>query len=113
RGDRGLQFENAVACMLLKHVQFMQDAKGKTIDLHYLRTRDGAEVDFAISQDNRLVALIEAKLSDSAVSPALFRFARNFPEAKAVQIVRDLRQEQDHSGVSIARAADWLARLSA
>nr|UOZ97520.1 hypothetical protein NCPCFENI_01441 [Cupriavidus sp.] len=113
RGDPGLLFENAVACMLLKHVQFMQDAKGKSIDLHYLRTRDGAEVDFAISQDNRLVALIEAKLSDSAASPALLRFARSFPEAKAVQIVRDLRQEQDHSGVSIARAADWLAGLSA
>lgn len=113
RGDRGLQFENTVACMLLKHVQFMQDAKGKSLELHYLRTRDGAEVDFAISEGNALIQLIEAKLSDSAASPALIRFARSFPEAKAVQIVRDLRQEQEHSGVSISRAADWLAGLSA
>jgi uncharacterized protein len=113
RGDRGLQFENTVACMLLKHVQFMQDAKGKSLELHYLRTRDGAEVAFAISEGNTLIQLIEAKLSDSAASPALIRFARSFPEAKAVQIVRDLRQEQEHSGVSISRAADWLAGLSA
>lgn len=113
RGDLGLRFENAVAAMLLKHVHFMQDAEGKSTELNYVRTRDGAEVDFAISQDNTLTHLIESKLSDTAVSRALVRFAASFPKAQALQIVRDLRQEEQRSGVGIVRAADWLSRLAA
>jgi uncharacterized protein len=113
RGDLGLKFENAVAAMLLKHVHFMQDAQGKSAELHYLRTRDGAEVDFAISQDNAVTHLIESKLSDAAVSRTLVRFTANFPKAQALQLVRDLRQEEQRSGVGIVRAADWLASLAA
>jgi uncharacterized protein len=113
RGDLGLRFENAVAAMLLKHVHFMQDAQGKSTELHYLRTRDGAEVDFAISQDNTLTHLIESKLSGAAVSRTLVRFAANFPNAQALQLVRDLRQEEQRSGVGIVRAADWLSGLAA
>jgi predicted AAA+ superfamily ATPase len=44
RGDEGVRFENAVATMLLKHVHFRQDARGKAASLHYIRTKDGAAV---------------------------------------------------------------------
>lgn len=39
--------------MLLKHVHLQQDALGKAAGLHDIRTKDGAEVDFALIDDQR------------------------------------------------------------
>lgn len=112
-GDEGIRFENAVACMLQKHIHFRQDARGKSAGLHYIRTKDGAEVDFALSEDQRLTHLIECKLADNTLHRALAGFAGKFPEAEAIQLVRDLRQEEYRASVSIGDAAEWLARLDA
>ena len=38
---------------MLKHVHWMQDAKGKEVDLHYVRTKYGAEVGFCLSHKVR------------------------------------------------------------
>lgn len=114
RGGEGLRLENAVAAMLLKHVQFLADARGQNVGLHHLRTKDGAEVDFALSRDGALTDLIECKLADASPHRALQRFAKEFPQARAVQLVRDLRQEEDAAGpVGIRRAAPWLGDLAA
>ena len=113
RGDEGVRFENAVAAMLLKHAHFRQDAQGKDVGFYYIRTKDGAEVDFALSEDNRLTHLIECKLSDSSTHRALARFANDFPEAEAVQIVCNLRQEECRAPVHILDAANWLGNLAA
>jgi uncharacterized protein len=113
RGNFGVKLENAVAGMLLKHVQFLQDSQGRETDLHYVRTKDGAEVDFAISDGRELVHLIECKAADSNLHPALQRFAQQWPQAKAVQIVGDLRQPQARDGIDIVDAAQWLAGLAA
>ncbi|MGC4394331.1 ATP-binding protein [Hydrogenophaga sp. T2] len=113
RGDDGVRFENAVAGMLLKHAQYEQDAHGKPVQLHYLRTKDGTEVDFALAEEQRLTHLIECKWADAAPHRALRRFADQFPNAEAVQIVRQLRQPEWRDGLHIAEAAPWLAQLSA
>jgi len=113
RGDDGMRLENAVAAMLLKHVHFEQDANGKSTGLHYIRTKDGTEVDFALSEDERLTHLIECKLADNTVHRALAGFAGKFPEAEAIQLVRDLRQEEYRAPVQIVDAARWLAELAA
>ena len=52
RGDEGVRFENAVATMLLKQAHFRQDARGKAAGLHYIRTKDGAEVDRFVGGKN-------------------------------------------------------------
>ncbi|MBI5331502.1 MAG: ATP-binding protein [Betaproteobacteria bacterium] len=113
RGDAGLRLENAVAAMLLKQVHYQQDALGLSTGLHYIRTKDGAEVDFALSHGDRLTHLIECKLADNAVHRALAGFADKFPEAEAIQLVRDLRQEERRGAVRIADAALWLAQRAA
>lgn len=112
-GGEGAVFENLVAISLLKHLEYLRDIEGQETDLHYVRTKDGAEVDFAISQNQVLTELIECKVSDAAVHKALLRFSLEFPEAKAVQLVRDLRNEYDVQNVKIAKAANWLHELSA
>jgi predicted AAA+ superfamily ATPase len=118
RGDDGIRLENAVATMLLKQVHFQQDAQGKTAGLHYIRTKDGAEVDFALSEGDgdggsaRLTHLIECKLADHTLHRGLAGFAAKFPQAQAVQLVRDLRQEEFRASVQIVDAARWLAELA-
>jgi len=113
RGDQGVHLENAVAGMLLKQVHFLQDSAGKDVGLHYIRTKDGAEVDFALSEAGKLTQLIECKLGDNKPHRALIRFAEQFSDAEAVQIVYDLRQEEFRNGITITNAANWLTRLAA
>jgi predicted AAA+ superfamily ATPase len=113
RGDDGVRFENAVATMLLRQVHWQQDTLGIDAALHYVRTKDGAEVDFCLSEGQALTRLIECKLADTRPHRALLRFAAQFVEAEAVQLVRDLRQPEIRDGVAIERAADWLVRLVA
>jgi predicted AAA+ superfamily ATPase len=111
KGNEGLRFENAVAVMLAKQAHFISDTRGREADLHYIRTKDGAEVDFCLSVDGALTQLVECKLADSSPHRALLRFAAQFPEAEAFQIVRDARQEEvrgppppPHPGSLSARA---------
>ena len=117
QGDAGLRFENLVACHLLKATHWQQDALGKNVDLHYLRTKDGTEVDFALSDASGaepfLTHLIECKLSDDKPHAALRRFSLEQEKAQAVQLVRNLRHEQDRDGLQIRDAASWLVQLSA
>ncbi|MFT4103344.1 MAG: ATP-binding protein [Burkholderiaceae bacterium] len=113
QGDDGLRFENLLATHLLKHVEWQQDAFGRDCGLHYLRTKDGAEIDFVISEDGRLAGLVECKWADATLHRALDRFAGEAPDAAAVQVVRHLRQPERRGHVDILPAADWLAGLSA
>lgn len=113
RGDQGVRLENAVAAMLLKHAHFLQDGAGKTVGLHYIRTKDGAEVDFALSEAGALTQMIECKLGDNKPHRGLMRFAGQFPDAEAVQVVYGLRQEEFRNGIRITDAANWLMGLSA
>ena len=113
RGDEGTRFENAVAAMLLKHVQFNTDTRGQVCGLHYIRTKDGAEVDFALSRDSQLTHLIECKVADNKPHRALVGFADRFAQAQAVQLVQHLRNEEQRQRVAITAAAPWLAALDA
>ena len=113
RGDQGVRLENALAGMLLKHVHFLQDSEGRTTGLHYIRTKDGTEVDFALSEDGRLMQMIECKFGDNKPHRGLLRFAEQFPDAEAVQVVYGLRQEEFRNGIRITDAANWLMGLSA
>jgi len=113
RGDQGVRLENAMAGMLLKQAHFLQDSAGREAGLHYIRTKDGAEVDFALSEAGRLTQLIECKSGDNKPHRALIRFAGQFPDAEAVQLVHNLRQEEFLHGIAITDAANWLSRLAA
>ena len=112
-GDEGIKWENACAAMLLKHIHFEQDVLGKPVGLHYLRTKDGAEVDFVLCQDGAPTHLIECKHTDNHPTPSLMKFAGLFSNAQSIQLVRELRHEEYRRLVSIRKGADWLAELSA
>ena len=113
RGDEGVRFENACATMLLRHAHLLQDSAGRAMSLHYVRDKEGREIDFALCEDGEPVGFAECKLSDPAVPSYLAAVAERFPSAGASLLVRYLRQPEQRGRVAVERAADWLARLSA
>ena len=112
-GDEGIKLENTIAVSLLKHVQFLIDAKGEKINLHYLRTKENKEVDFAVSRNGELSQIIEVKLSDNRLSSSLKSFANRFKLVEAIQLVHNLKQNERRDGIDILRASDWLGDLAA
>ena len=110
-GDEGLRFENLVACHLLKNVHWQQDTRGAAADLHYIRTKDEAEVDFCLSEGDALTHLVECKLADAKPHRALARFAAQWPQAQAIQLLRDCPVEADIGHLQVRDAAPWLAAL--
>jgi predicted AAA+ superfamily ATPase len=112
-GDEGIRFENLMATALLKQVQWQHDVRGQEAGLHYLRTKDGAEVDFAISEGKRLTQLVECKLSDDKPHRALLRFASEQGPVQAVQVVRNLRHSFLVGAVEVVQASVYLRGLAA
>jgi len=112
-GDDGLRFENLVATALLKQVQWQHDVQGREAALHYIRTKDGAEVDFALSEKAQLTELVECKLSDDKPHRALLRFASEPAPVKAVQVVRNLRHSFAAGAVEVVQASEYLRGLAA
>ena len=63
--DTGQRFENFLAVQLLRAISTWNEwGKGKYA-LHYIRTKDGLEVDFAVTENNKVMLLVEAKTSDT------------------------------------------------
>ena len=113
KGDEGVRLENTCAVCLQKHVHYLQDTTGDDVALHYIRTKDGREVDFALTREGKAERLIEVKLSEEIPTASFCFFAKRMPGASALQLVHNLRQEQQRDGISILLAGKWLAGLSA
>jgi len=111
--EEGVRLENTVAVCLLKHVQYLQDVKGKEISLFYIRTKDKREVDFAIVDKEEVTHIIEVKLSDSGVSRNLKYFKERIPRAQAIQLVHNTRHDREVEGIQVMRAGKWLSELEA
>lgn len=112
-GDEGVRLENTTAAALLKHVQYLQDAKGQDVSLHYIRTKEGREIDFALAAKGALTHFVEVKLSDETASRNLRYFKERYPGVSAVQLVHNARNEQQIDGIAVVRLGDWLAQLGA
>jgi uncharacterized protein len=112
--DQGTQFENMVAVHLLKHVYFLQDSAGQNIDLNYVRTSDGKEIDFVLTNaEGSATHFIEVKLSDAKPSNALKKMALTHPESEKIQVVKNAKHAFDDNGVNLVPAWQWRSKLAA
>lgn len=110
-GDGG-KLENCTACVLLKELHRLRDCFGHDISLHYLRNKDGKELDFAVSIDGTITHLIEVKWGEASLSSGFKAFSGYFPGAKQIQLVKDLDRERTYpGGEEIRRAALWMADI--
>ncbi len=111
-GDAGARIENVVACALQKEIHRLADSQGESLSLHYLRTKDGREIDFALARNGSVIQLIEVKHAEAGPSPQFKHFRINFAEARATQVVQKLDRERTYpDGLEVRKAANWLAKL--
>jgi len=110
-GDNGAKLENLVACGLLREIDFSKDMYGRKLQLHYLRNREGNEIDFLVTERDTVILLAEVKWSDDQVSKAFKIFSYVACAAK-VQIVAKIRASRDSPlGVRITSAEEFLQNL--
>ena len=96
----GARLENFAALHLYKHVLASNDILGKRYELKYLRTKDGKEIDFCISEKDTLIEAYEVKTSetDAARNCIWYHDKYNFP---VTQLVRYARLESVDRGIKI------------
>lgn len=99
--DVGVRFENLVATTLLKRLNFISDYHGFKTSLHYIRDKDGREVDFVTVIDGKVEDLIEVKYSDDQISSSLKYYAKKLKAKRAVQLVYKLKHSYDKDGVLV------------
>ena len=88
--DDGARAENFVACHLLKAVETWTDLGFGSFELRYLRDKQKREVDFLVVRDRKPWFLVEVKLSDTSLSPALAYFQTQVKASRAFQAVINL-----------------------
>lgn len=109
-GDEGARFENMVALCLLKEVCGRADLLGRIAALHYIRNKDGAEVDFCLVENNQPEQLIEVKRTQDKPGRALINFSRRY-DIPAMQLVLHLKHERKVQDIVVRRGRDFLASL--
>ena len=91
----------------------MEDTEGYDDELRFFRDVEGRAVDFVQLRNGKPIRFIEAKLSDTSISPALLYLRRKFPGVDALQVIATrgvdrLLQE----GVRLVSADKFLAELA-
>lgn len=110
KAGEGARLENAVACSLRKALDYLEDTRGVEGGLHYLRNKEGKELDFALAVGSELRLCLEVKLSDFGRSPAFDAFGDAIAGCSRVQLVGKLsRGKTFPDGVEIRDAARFLA----
>ena len=110
QGDDGAKLENFVAVSLLKHTYALTDYQAEEHSLHYLRTKDGVEVDFALARQEKIETIIEVKLADSSPSKALNFFQEKY-NYTAIQLVKLVRHEHEKNGIKVLGVEKFLSKL--
>ena len=112
QGDEGARLENLVACALLKEVHRAQDVDGADLDLQYLRTKDGHEIDFLVTREKQPHQLIEVKWKDASLSRNFKKFLPGEPLSR-IQVVGELAQGKSYpDGERIEPAKEFLRGFS-
>jgi predicted AAA+ superfamily ATPase len=112
--DIGAKFENFVACSLLKEIDYVNDLYGSSLRLQYLRNRQGHEIDFAVTDKDKIHLLLEAKWADENFSSGFkaFNKAKEAHKASAVQLVAKAKKVKENAlGVRIEPAVAFLESL--
>ncbi|MFP4385064.1 MAG: ATP-binding protein [Spirochaetia bacterium] len=112
KSGEGGKLENLTACALKKEVDYIEDSLGLNIGLHYLRTKEGREIDFAVVPESGRPLLIEVKTGDDSPSKAFNHYTKFFDECGKIQLVRKLSREKTFpDGTEIRHLVPWLAEM--
>jgi predicted AAA+ superfamily ATPase len=107
--DEGARFENLVALSLLSEAAEKTDEEGIPSSLYYIRTKDGREADFCITENGSPHSLYEVKLSDPAISKNLRYFCEKY-NLPGIQVVKNLKREYRDGTIEVREAAAYLSQ---
>jgi hypothetical protein len=107
----GARLENLIASHLLKWCQFTQDWGYPRLDLHYLRDKEGREVDFLVSREGKPWLLIEVKASKTNPGAPIHYFASRLGVRHKFLVVGDLIEAGTAGDVRVLDASAFLAAL--
>ena len=85
--DEGRRNETFIACHLLKAVELWTDIGLGDYALYYIRDKQKHEVDFLVTKDGKPWFLVEAKSSETSISPVLGKVQAAIRARHAFQIV--------------------------
>lgn len=87
--NRGLRFENYVACELKTLIVLWGDASGEDFSLFYIRNKQKQETDFLIVRDGVPWLLVEVKLTDGSIDRHHFDTIRALGGVPLIQVCMD------------------------
>lgn len=105
--DGGARFENFVATTLLKRLHFIEDYYGYRCSLHYIRDKEGREIDFVTVIDNQVMDLVEVKTKDSDISSSLKYYANMLQPKQAIQLVANLSRTYDKDNIRVTNPIEF------
>lgn len=109
--DKGPRFENLVASHLLKLVHFLKDNEGYNAQLHFLRDRDGREVDFLVTVDGKPWFACEAKVKETAIASDLLYYRDRLKIPFVYQVILEGTKDYAKEGIHVLPAARFLLGL--
>ncbi len=113
--DEALRFENMVAIELSRAVTHWNDFGLGEYKLWYLRNKQKEEVDFLVTENANPLFMVEAKLSETSVSPHLSKFQKIL-HVPAIQLINQKnvgrKIRNGHDTILVASAANWLSCLN-
>lgn len=110
QGDVGAKFENFAAMCLLKHTLAKNDMEAQEYQLHYLKTKEGAEVDFALVNHGQIEMIIEAKYANEKIPSSLLYFQKKY-QFTAILLVKELKKEYQANTITVRKAENYLKEL--
>lgn len=87
--SEGARFENLIASHLLKFTHFLHDTLGYRTELHFLRDREGREVDFLVTSDQKPWFAVEVKQNSKEDSKHLRYFGDRLKIPFLYQVVKE------------------------
>lgn len=85
--EKGPRFENFIAVQLERAVSAWNEWGKGNYKLHFIRTKDGREVDFAVADRQRIFLLVETKTGDDTISPHLPYIQEKTQAPLAIQVI--------------------------
>jgi len=108
--ERPKRLENFVATTLLKRLHFIEDYYGYNCSLHYIRDKDGREIDFATQIDGKIDSLIEVKLSDIKISSSLKYYHKKLKPKISVQLVGNLKKSFHKNDILVTNPIEFFSK---
>lgn len=110
-GDSGAKLENLIAIGLKKHLTFLEDTKGQSNGLFFLKDKEGHEIDFCVVQNGKVTHLIESKWSDPNPTPHFSRFQKSLPQASCFQLISEIDKKYKNAhGHETVDVKDWFCK---